>query len=126
MAYPIGGKSHQFLILEVHYDNPKMMEGVVDNSGLKLFYVSDEPDQRAGLLTFGQQSSSKLVIPPGADSFIINAMCPSPCTQNVSILILILMFYFLYIEIIQFFPKEGINMFGNLLHTHLTGKSNLE
>ena len=87
MAYPIGGKSHQFLILEVHYDNPKRIEGVVDNSGLKLFYVSDEPEQRAGLLTFGSESSSKLVIPPGADSFVINAMCPSQCTHNVSILI---------------------------------------
>ena len=93
MAYPIGGKSHQILILEVHYNNPKMIEGVVDNSGLKLFYVSDEPEQRAGLLTLGRESLSKLVIPPGADLFVINAMCPSQCTKNVNFTINNVLFF---------------------------------
>lgn len=83
VAYPLGGKGQQFIVLELHYDNPRMVQGVIDNSGLEFFYVNEEPENRAGLLTLGQSSTSSLIIPPKADNFIVNALCPGKCTQEV-------------------------------------------
>ncbi len=60
-----------------------MTQGVIDNSGFEFFYVNDEPENRAGLLTLGQRISSSLVIPPQADNFVVNALCPGICTQKV-------------------------------------------
>ncbi len=66
--------------MEVHYDNSRMTQGVIDNSGFEFFYVNDEPE---GLLTLGQRVSSSLFIPPQADNFVVNALCPGICTQKV-------------------------------------------
>ncbi len=60
-----------------------MTQGVIDNSGFEFFYVNDKPENRAGLLILGQVSSSSLVIPPQADNFVVNALCPGTCTQKV-------------------------------------------
>ena len=91
VAYPIGGESGQkFLVLEIHYDNPQMIEGVVDNSGLEFFYSNEEPLYRAGLLTLGHASTSSLIIPPGADNYVVNGYCPGTCTDRVSFVALLL------------------------------------
>ena len=63
-----------------------MIQGNVDNSGLRFFYVNEEPENRAGLLTLGQQAGSNLAIPPKADNFVANALCPGQCTQEVSVI----------------------------------------
>lgn len=82
IGYPIGGKGEQFLVLELHYDNPHMTRGMLDNSGLEFFYTN-EVENRAGLLVLGQQSLSTLIIPPRADNFVVNALCPEQCTKKV-------------------------------------------
>ena len=81
----MGGDNPKYLILEVHYNNPDLDAGMVDNSGLEFFYVNEEPENRAGLLTLGQRASTNLVIPPKADNFVVNALCPGQCTDKVSI-----------------------------------------
>ena len=82
----MGGDSPKYVVLEVHYDNPSLDVGMVDNSGLEFFYVSEEPENRAAFLSIGQISSSNLVIPLKADNFVVNALCPSKCTKKVSII----------------------------------------
>ena len=57
---------------------------MVDNSGLEFFYVNEEPENRAELLTLGQNVGSTMVIPPKADNFVANALCPAECTKKVS------------------------------------------
>ena len=79
----MGGDNPKYVVLEVHYDNPNLDAGMVDNSGLEFFYVSEEPENRAAFLSI---SSSNLVIPPKADNFVVNALCPSECTKKVSII----------------------------------------
>ena len=83
MGYPFGGKGNQYIVLEFHYNNPKLDAGMVDNSGLEFFYVSEEPANRAGLLTFGQQAASNMMIPPQASNYVVNAICPEQCSQEV-------------------------------------------
>ena len=83
----MGGKGEEFLVLEMHYDNPRMIAGMVDNSGMEFFYTNEAPENRAGLLVLGQQSLNTLIIPPGADNFVVNALTPQQCTEKVRILL---------------------------------------
>jgi len=103
VAYPIGGRGNRaIVILETHFDNPKETVGVLDSSGLKFTYTSNPPIHRASVLSVGFSSNYFLVVPPNRDNFDINAICADVCTN-------------------KFFPPDGITVFGNMLHTHLTG-----
>ena len=102
VAYPIGGENgHKFLVLEIHYDNQQMIEGVVDNSGLEFFYSNEEPLYRAGLLNLGHVSMSSLIIPPGADNYVVNGYCPGTCTDRVSFVALSLSQYYIHLLILS-------------------------
>jgi hypothetical protein len=81
----MGGKGEQFLVLEMHYDNPRMIEGAVDNSGMQFFYTNEAPENRAGLLALAQQSLNTLIIPPNADNFVVNGLTPGQCTEEVQL-----------------------------------------
>jgi len=48
VGYPFGGKTPQYIVLEVHYDNPNLVAGNLDSSGYEFFYVDEEPTHRAG------------------------------------------------------------------------------
>lgn len=84
VAFPFGGRGPQYIVLEIHYDNPDLEIGLVDNSGLEVFYGQEEPENRARILTLGQRIASTMVIPPKADNFVVDALCPGECTANVS------------------------------------------
>ena len=73
-----------FLVLEVHYDNPRKIAGMVDNSGMEFFYTNEAAENRTGLLMLGQWSLNTLIIPPRADNFVVNALTPQQCTEKVS------------------------------------------
>ena len=79
----MGGNSPKYVALQIHYDNPNLDAGMVDNSGLEFFYVSEQPEHRAAVLNIVQLSSNNLVIPPKADNFVVNALCPRECTKKV-------------------------------------------
>ena len=109
------------IILLLHW-----FAGATDSSGLKFTYTSEPQRHRAGILTVGYTSNNQLIIPPGRDNHIINSLCPGRCTQKVwvqsdhsSKLISIKFLY--HSNYLQFFPSEGITVFGNMLHTHLAG-----
>ncbi len=125
VGYPIGGKSEQYIVLEIHYDNPNLNSGVRDSSGIKFLYVSEEPANRAGLLTVGHSANAAMMIPPRAENYVVNAICPGQCTQKVLIKLCNLsdIVFTVFIITFQFYPPEGINIFANLLHTHLAGTS---
>ncbi|XP_064399035.1 DBH-like monooxygenase protein 2 homolog [Halichondria panicea] len=103
VALPIGGEnSRRYIVIEMHYDNPDLQTGVVDNSGIRFTYSSNRPEHEAGTLALGGPIDPHLIIPPGTPDFTINAFCSRECTQ-------------------AHLPSEGIQVFGNLLHTHLAG-----
>ncbi len=60
------------------------MLGVLDSSGLEFFYSSNPPAVEAGILALGHLVTSNMVIPPKADNYVIESVCPAACTQNVS------------------------------------------
>jgi dopamine beta-monooxygenase len=108
----IGGKDYsQYLVLEIHYDNPDLRSSIVDSSGMRVFYQGgggpdDEPLRKydAGILEIGLEYNPKNSIPPGLKEFYLHGFCFGQCTRAA------------------FAPSNGITVFASQLHTHLTGR----
>ena len=82
MCERFGGAT--YFMLEIHYDNPKLHKGVVDQSGLRIFYTDKLRKQEGGMLLVGTVPDETMQIPPNRDSFLTSAFCTGECTQNVS------------------------------------------
>ena len=99
----IGGPgSSPFLVLEVHFNNPYLKKGIIDRSGIRLFYTSTLREYDAGIMEIGLEYNAKNSMPPKADAFRISGYCAGECTQAA-------------------LPPKGITVFASQLHTHLTG-----
>ena len=106
VAYPIGGEGNpQYVVLEMHYDNPNedfgtdlghiillrpaihyehsYFAGILDSSGIRFTYTDEPPQHRAGALTVGYAVHSGMIIPPGQDDYTITGHCPGVCTNKV-------------------------------------------
>ncbi|RNA02847.1 dopamine beta-hydroxylase [Brachionus plicatilis] len=104
----VGGEHFSpYVVLEIHYDNPKLRKDVIDSSGMRVFYIGG-PGQKlreydAGIMEVGLEYNPKNSIPPKALSFHHHGYCLSECTENS-------------------LPEQGITIFASQLHTHLTGR----
>jgi dopamine beta-monooxygenase len=99
----IGGpKTSPYLVLEVHFNNPYLKKGIIDRSGIRIYYTSKLREYAAGIMEVGLEYNPKNSIPPKVESFRISGYCASECTQAS-------------------LPRNGITVFASQLHTHLTG-----
>lgn len=57
--------------------------GVMDSSGIELFYTSQPREHEAGILTLGHVVTSSMLIPPRTDKYDIIGMCVAQCTSQV-------------------------------------------
>jgi len=101
-GYIGGSKTSRYLVLEVHFNNPYLRKGIIDQSGIRLYYTSKLRQYDAAIMEVGLEYNPKNSIPPKASSFRVSGYCVSECTQ-VSL------------------PRNGITVFASQLHTHLTG-----
>ncbi|CAH0546080.1 unnamed protein product [Brassicogethes aeneus] len=102
-SLPIGGeKFNQYLMLEIHYNNPELIKGKIDSSGITMYTSAILKDIDAGVIELGLEYTDKMAIPPGQESFPLFGYCTSACTA-------------------MSLPSTGITIFGSQLHTHLTG-----
>lgn len=101
MGEDYGGAN--YYVLQVHYDNPKLKKGVVDSSGLRIFYTDQLREIDAGVIMVGSSVSPNMLIPPGQEWTTVG-ICSGDCTEKS-------------------FPKDGIRVFQGLLHSHLLGHS---
>ena len=100
---PVGGKNYNpYIRLEVHYNNPDRVAGIIDNSGMKINIVSKLRKYDAGIMELGLEYTDKMAIPYGQLAFPVSGYCIAECTK-VSL------------------PPDGIVVFGSQLHTHLRG-----
>ncbi|XP_069109378.1 dopamine beta-hydroxylase-like [Argopecten irradians] len=100
---PIGDKSSSsFILLEIHYNNPKMIKGMVDSSGIRFYVTRHLRRHDAGIMELGLEYTNKIAIPPGQISFPLTGYCIAECTK-VGL------------------GHDNIHIFGSQLHTHLTG-----
>jgi len=57
---------------------------VIDSSGIRFYYTTQEPRYRAGILALGALVDTAMIIPPRAKQFTISAVCTASCTDDVS------------------------------------------
>ncbi|XP_064083982.1 MOXD1 homolog 1-like [Macrobrachium nipponense] len=90
-------------MMELHYENPNLRKGIVDNSGLRIYYTEKLREHDAGMMILGLNVSPMQIIPPGQHWLSIGH-CSSDCTG-------------------QHLPEKGVNVFGAFLHAHALGRN---
>ncbi|CAF4054075.1 unnamed protein product [Rotaria sordida] len=104
-GYPVGSDFDiKYYLLEMHYNNPRLISGRRDSSGVR-FYVSPTLRQYdLGYLTFGTTANAlAIAIPPNTAHFNVDSYCPAQATKN--------------------FPKDGITVTTAYAHAHNQGRS---
>uniref|UniRef100_T1IHN5 DOMON domain-containing protein n=1 Tax=Strigamia maritima TaxID=126957 RepID=T1IHN5_STRMM len=100
---PIGGPDFsQFVMLEIHYNNPELKNDWVDSSGIQIHYTSQLRKYDLGVMELGLEYTPKMAIPPLQNEFKLSGHCIPECTEKA-------------------IPATGIVVFASQLHTHLTG-----
>eukprot|EP01112_Ceratiomyxa_fruticulosa_P014193 TRINITY_DN4047_c0_g1_i1.p1 TRINITY_DN4047_c0_g1~~TRINITY_DN4047_c0_g1_i1.p1 ORF type:complete len:590 (-),score=110.31 TRINITY_DN4047_c0_g1_i1:96-1865(-) len=90
----------QYIVVEVHYDNPDLLPGLVDYSGIKLHWTQQLRQYDAGVLILGDYTLHLPDVPPRTKAFEAETSCPSECTSQW---------------------KNDINVFQDFLHMHQIG-----
>ena len=105
VGVPLGGISGgaDFFMLETHYDNPEMVSGIRDSSGLRIFYTDRLRRFDGSMLLLGSEVNFLQMIPPLQESFASNGRCSAECTRNG-------------------IPPSGIRILNGVLHSHLAGR----
>mmetsp|Transcript_46416 Transcript_46416/g.77142 ORF Transcript_46416/g.77142 Transcript_46416/m.77142 type:complete len:668 (-) Transcript_46416:45-2048(-) len=102
VGFPIEGL--QYVLLEIHYDNPNEIEGIVDSSGVRIYWTDELREQDAAMLTVGAPYDSTF-IPGDMDVTVLNSFYGAPqCTLNSEI-----------------DPSQSVHAFAGLLHAHTIG-----
>ncbi|XP_019631108.1 PREDICTED: DBH-like monooxygenase protein 1 homolog [Branchiostoma belcheri] len=105
VGYPIDDDENGgHLLMEVHYDNPQLMSGIHDSSGVRMTYTPDLRDNDVGTFVVGVIVNKYHVIPPHAVDFTSVGFCNSQCLTA-------------FLEELG----EPIKIIGVMLHSHLLG-----
>jgi len=89
------------LLMQIHYNNPGLVAGVVDNSGVTVFYTTALRQFDADVLELADPTiTNPNQIPAGTALAYYEYSCPSDCTST--------------------FPQT-LNVFGDFLHMHEIG-----
>ncbi|KAI8830638.1 PHM/PNGase F domain-containing protein [Chytriomyces cf. hyalinus JEL632] len=84
-GFPAGPGDGNFLYysLQVHYNNPTLVNDVVDQSGLRLYYTDKLRENDIGMLLLGDDSDD-FVIPGNSPDFTStrDGICPATCTNQ--------------------------------------------
>lgn len=97
------------LVLDHKYRFPIMFpfQGIVDNSGLRLFYTAELREYDTGMLLFGSEVNFLHVVPPREPDFMTVGRCTSECTEKA---------------LGSGGDRGGIKLLNGVLHSHLAGR----
>ena len=75
--------NNQAVKIEIHYDNPSLIAGAKDSSGLRFYYTHDERTHRAGILEIGDPwlSLNGESINEGLTQYSFT--CPRTCSSSL-------------------------------------------
>eukprot|EP00579_Thalassiosira_antarctica_P022723 CAMPEP_0201989938 /NCGR_PEP_ID=MMETSP0904-20121228/93111_1 /ASSEMBLY_ACC=CAM_ASM_000553 /TAXON_ID=420261 /ORGANISM="Thalassiosira antarctica, Strain CCMP982" /LENGTH=880 /DNA_ID=CAMNT_0048544185 /DNA_START=21 /DNA_END=2663 /DNA_ORIENTATION=- len=73
----------QAIQLEIHYDNPTLIEGMVDSSGVRLYYSNEEREEKAAILELGDAFVGLAGQNINAGLTRYQFTCPGECSANV-------------------------------------------
>ena len=105
LGYPMEKSlQEKYLLLEMHYDNPALLDNIEDDSGVRIYFTRQLREFDLGLMTIGTGlDASNIQMPPKVDSITYNTICHPECTKKI-------------------IPSEGVYLIAAFLHTHLLGK----
>jgi hypothetical protein len=79
-----GADGFQAFQIVIHYNNPRLDQGVIDNSGIRLYWTSQPRDEQVGVLSVGDPIVS-LVGQPVGDGYTLHQFdCPGSCSSLVN------------------------------------------
>ncbi|CAM4693041.1 unnamed protein product [Leuciscus chuanchicus] len=96
-----------YVQMEIHFDNPSLQRGIVDSSGLRLYYSPSLRRYDAGVIETGVWVSLYHMLPPGMQDYITEGHCTQECLQ----------------ESLESEMPDGVHVFAVLLHAHLAGRA---
>uniref|UniRef100_A0A8C6ZMR5 Putative DBH-like monooxygenase protein 2 n=1 Tax=Nothoprocta perdicaria TaxID=30464 RepID=A0A8C6ZMR5_NOTPE len=121
VGWAVGGESYQFpdetalsigtpldpqyVRLEIHYSNFDLLPGLIDSSGVRIYYTSELRKYDVGVLQTGIFTFPVHFIPPGAESYRSYGLCNTSQFDEVNGI-----------------PVPELHAFAYLLHTHLSGR----
>ena len=101
---PLGpGETFDTLMVEVHYNNPNLDSGIIDDSGISWYITNNLRTHDVGIFEIGHAVSDGIMVPPRTESYLVAGLCPGECTE--------LLF------------QEPINVIGTFPHSHTAGAS---
>jgi hypothetical protein len=104
LGAPFGGvNGFQSFTLETHYNNPDRVPGVVDSSGVRFYYTTQEREFDVGVLPLGDPlvKLEGVSMASGLSSHAFR--CPTSCTS------------------LTLKPEEPLNVIRESIHMHKTG-----
>ena len=72
----------EFYLLDMHFDNPKLVAGVHYETGVELFTTSKLREHEGGVATVAHAINPSNLIPPNVTNFVIAGHCSSACTSE--------------------------------------------
>jgi len=100
-GFRFGPNGYKSIYINVHYDNPAHIAGLVDNSGVRVYYTPNLRQYDAGVLELGDVSVTQpRQIPIGTNTVEYEYNCPSECTRNFT---------------------DSLTIFADFLHMHMVG-----
>ncbi|XP_056009644.1 uncharacterized protein LOC130051597 [Ostrea edulis] len=121
VAWAIGGKDFHYpeeaglpmgepgdgalYIMETHYNNPRLRNGLVDNSGIRLTFTPTLRRYDAGVLSMGVKVNDRQIVPPFEKEFVSSGFCTAECLNKG----------------LDFLPG-GVNIVAVLQHGHLLAR----
>ena len=94
----------RYYLLEVHYNNPDLLQGVRFEAGVDVYYTPELRKYDVGSLIVGYAVDVSQVIPPGSPAFVNSVHCDPACLHD-------------YVP-----PADGALVFNVLLHAHLAAR----
>jgi len=62
-----------------------LLIGIVDSSGMRLYYTDRPRQEDAAILSLGHAVVGHMIVPPRVQQYVIHGFCSSNCTDEVSV-----------------------------------------
>jgi len=96
----IGSTGRTYVALQVHYNNPNNVTGLLDSSGVNIYRTNQIRATQAGLFAFG---TVNFTLAPQIPEYSVAGSCPSAVTANA-------------------IPATGVTAYSSFMHAHQRGR----
>jgi Copper type II ascorbate-dependent monooxygenase, C-terminal domain len=77
----LGDSGFQAFEVEIHYNNPTLDQGVVDNSGVRFYWTSEPREQEIAIMSVGDPFVGAFGQPVGTGLSVHQFECPGSCSE---------------------------------------------